>query len=452
MARALVLDKRSPLARPELNPSQTIIAGFAAIILGGALMLSLPAASATGQPVPFLTALFTATSATCVTGLVVVDTATQWSPFGQLIILLLIQLGGLGYMTAATLMAMVLGRRIGLRERIVLQEANNLYTIGGVVRFTRTMVLVTLAIEAAGAILLALRWIPQFGLGRGAYYGIFHAVSAFNNAGFDLMGGFRSMTAFAGDLPVNVILAALIIIGGLGFTVLVDLGSRPRRFTLHAKVVLSTTVALIVAGTLLVLLLEYRNPETLGRLPLGQKVLAAFFQSVTPRTAGFNTLDVGKMLDPTLMLLIALMFIGASPGGTGGGIKTTTFVAPLAVILSMIRGRPDPEIFRRRLHPVVVYKAVTIALVGIAFVVTMATLLTLTDRVEFLAALFEVTSAFGTVGLSTGITPALTTAGRILIMLTVFTGRVGLLTMTFALSGRQQPANFRYPEERILVG
>lgn len=451
MAGALVLQKRSPLARLELNPAQTIIAGFAAIILAGGLVLSMPAAAADGQPTPFLTALFTATSATCVTGLVVVDTADHWSTFGQLVIMLLIQFGGLGYMTVATLMAMAIGRRIGLRERLVLQEAHNLYTLGGIVRFTRTVVLITAAIEAIGAILLMLRWRPDFGLARAAYLGIFHSISAFNNAGFDLMGGFRSLTGYAGDVSVNLTIALLIILGGLGFTVLVDLG-RPKRFTLHAKVVLATTAILIVAGTALVLLLEFRNPDTLGRLPAWQRVLAAFFQSVTPRTAGFNTVDVGRLLDPTLMLLIALMFIGASPGGTGGGIKTTTFVAPMAVIVAMLRGRPDPELFWRRLPSVVVYKAVTIALVGLAFVVTMATALAFTERVEFIQALFEVTSAFGTVGLSTGITPSLSTVGRIIIMLTVFTGRVGLLTMAFALTHRQQPANFRFPEERIMIG
>ncbi len=451
MARAVVLERQSPLARFELNPSQTIIAGFAAIILAGALLLSLPVASADGKPTPFFTALFTATSATCVTGLVVVDTATNWSLFGQLVIMVLIQLGGLGYMTVASLMAMALGRRIGLRDRLLLQEAHNLYTVGGVVRFTRNVALLSVSIEAVGAFLLSVRWVPEFGFVRGVYFGLFHSISAFNNAGFDLMGGFRSMTRYVGDPSVSLILAVLIIVGGLGFAVLAEL-ARPRGLVLHAKVVLTATAVLIGLGTLLIFILEYGNPGTLGPLPLGQKVLASFFQSVTPRTAGFNTLDVKQMLDPTLMLIVVLMFIGASPGGTGGGIKTTTFVVPLAVIKAMLRGRPDAELFRRRMDPVVIYKAVTIAAVAVAFVVAMATLLATTERVEFIEALFEVTSAFGTVGLSTGITPALSTAGRIIVMLTIFTGRVGLLTMAFALTRRQRPANFRYPEERILIG
>ncbi|HLA25513.1 MAG TPA: TrkH family potassium uptake protein [bacterium] len=451
MARAVALDKPSPLARLELNPAQTIVAGFAGVILVGALLLSLPVATESGTSPPFLTALFTATSAVCVTGLVVVDTATTWSLFGELVILVLIQIGGLGYMAVATLLAMLLGRRIGLRERVVLQESHNLYTLGGIVRFTRSILRLTLAIEGVGALLLAVRWIPEFGAGRGVYYAVFHSVSAFNNAGFDLMGGFRSLTAYVGDPVVTLIIAVLIVLGGLGFTVLTDLW-RIRPFTLHGKVVLATTGVLIGLGTVLILVMEWANPGTLRPLPFPQKVLAAFFASVTPRTAGFNTLDVGHLYEPTLMLTIALMFIGASPGGTGGGIKTTTFVVPLMVIKAMLRGRPDAEVFHRRLDPVVAYKAVTIALVGVAFVVTMAMLLSLAERVSFIRAAFEVTSGFGTVGLSTGITPSLSTAGRIIVMLTIFTGRVGLLTVAFALTRRQRPAHYRFPEERILVG
>ncbi|MGH2436163.1 MAG: TrkH family potassium uptake protein [bacterium] len=451
MARALVLQKRPALTRLELNPSQTIVAGFALIILAGTVLLSLPAAAADGQSTPFLTALFTATSATCVTGLVVVDTATHYSLFGELVILFLIQIGGLGYMTIATLMAMAVGRRVGLRERLILQESHNLYTVGGVVRFTRTVLLLTLAIEAIGAFLLTLRWAPQLGFARGAYYAIFHSISAFNNAGFDLMGGFRSFTSFVGDVPVNVILLVLFILGGLGFTVLHGFSS-PKRLSLHAKIVLTTSAALIVLGTATLMLLEFSNAATLGRLPLGGRILAALFQAATPRTAGFNTIDIGQLRDPTLMLIVALMFIGASPGGTGGGIKTTTFVAPMAVILSMVRGRADPELFHRRLPPVVIFKAVTIALVAVAFVVTAGTLLSFVEQVDFIDALFEVVSAFGTVGLSTGITPVLSTVGRIIVIVTIFTGRVGLLTVAYALSRQHRPANFRYPEERIYVG
>ncbi len=451
MARAVALDRPSPFLRLELNPAQTIVAGFAGIILVGALLLSLPAATETGTPVPFLTALFTSTSAVCVTGLVVVDTADTWSTFGEVVILVLIQIGGLGYMAVATLLALLLGRRIGLRERLALQESHNLYTLGGIVRFTRAILGLTLAIEATGALLLAFRWVPEYGPGRGVYYAVFHAVSAFNNAGFDLFGGFRSFTPFVRDPAVSLITAGLFILGGLGFIVLMDLGT-PRRLSLHARAVLAATAALIGTATVLILAVEASNPATLGPLGWPYKVLAAFFQGVTPRTAGFNTVDIGRLREPTLMLLIVLMFIGASPGGTGGGIKTTTFIVPLTVIRAMLRGRQDAELFHRRLDPVVVYKAVTIALLGVAFVVSVAILLSLTERVPFIKAAFEAASAFGTVGLSTGITPELTAAGRVIIIATIFAGRVGLLTMAFALTRRQTRAYYRYPEDRILVG
>ncbi len=450
MARASVLPQRG-LRRFVLSPSQTILIGFASIILIGAVLLSLPAASADGRPTRPLDALFTATSATCVAGLVVLDTATHFSLFGQLVILLLIQVGGFGYMTASILLALLLGRRIGLRERVVLAESQNLYAIGGVVRFTRLVVLVTLAIEGLGALFLAARWVPELGL-RGAYWGIFHAVSAFNNAGFDVTGNFASLTGYVTDVPVNLIIAALLISGGLGFGVLVDLSNGLRRLTLHSKIVLSATLGLIGVGTAAVLFFEFANGETLGGLSWPGKVLAAFFQAVTPRTAGFNTVEIGAMREPTLMAIVVLMFIGASPGGTGGGIKTTTFIAPLAVILAMLRGSPDPVLFRRRLPPQVIYKAVTIALLAVAFVVTMSIALSLSERIAFLPALFEVVSAFATVGLTTGITPTLSAVGKVIIIATVYTGRVGLLTLAFGLTRRQRVPRFHYQEEAIYVG
>src|SRR2546425_3463733 len=262
MSRVLVLPKRSALVRLELNPAQTIVLGFATIILAGSFLLSLPVASAAGRPVPLLTALFTATSATCVTGLVVVDTATYYSLFGQLVIMLLIQLGGLGYMTVATLMAMIIGRRIGLRDRLVLQEALSLYTVGGIVRFTRNVVLLTLGIETVGALILASRWIPEFGLTRGVYYGVFHSISAFNNAGFDLMGNFRSLTRYVTDPTVNLTVAGLLISGGPGFLVVTSL-LRPRRHTLPPRARPSPTTVPVGFGTALIILLESSNPRTL---------------------------------------------------------------------------------------------------------------------------------------------------------------------------------------------
>jgi len=260
------------------------------------------------------------------------------------------------------------------------------------------------------------------------------------------------LTRYVTDLPVNLIVTGLIILGGLGFGVLMNLRDGLRRLTLHSKIVLSTSLGLILIGALGILLFEFANPGTLGPLGWSGRALAAFFQSVTPRTAGFNTVQIGKMHDATLMLLVILMFIGASPGGTGGGIKTTTFMAPLAVILAQLRGYPEATLFKRRLPSVVIYKAVTIALLGLAFVVTMSILLTLTEGVAFLPALVEVASGFGTVGLSTGITPSLSALGKVIIMVTVYTGRVGLLTLAFALTHRQRVPRFHYPEEPIYVG
>ncbi|MDR7483901.1 MAG: potassium transporter TrkG [Armatimonadota bacterium] len=450
MARSLVLPGRRRAIRFVLSPAQTIIMGFASIILVGAVLLTLPAASESGRPTPWLTALFTATSATCVTGLVVVDTADHYSTFGELVILGLIQVGGFGYMTSWALLALLLGWRIGLRERIVLTQAHGLYEVGGVVRFTRRIIGTALVIEALGAVILALRWLPQMPMGRAIYYGIFHSVSAFNNAGFDLMGGFRSLTAYAADPIVSLTVAALIIVGGIGFSVIMDV--RARRLTLHSRTVLLATGLLVGVGTLLVFLLEFSNPKTLGPLPAPARVLAAFFQAVTPRTAGFSTVDTAGLTQPTLMLIITLMFIGASPGGTGGGIKTTTFITPLAVILSTIRGTGEPALFRRRIPIFVVHKAVTLALMAMAYVITMSTLLTLVEGTELLAALFEITSGFGTVGLSTGLTPHLSPLGQVIVMVTVFSGRVGLLTLAFSLTRRERPPVVRYPEERLYVG
>ncbi|MGQ0568177.1 MAG: TrkH family potassium uptake protein [Armatimonadota bacterium] len=446
----MALDRRPRAARLALSPAQTIVLGFAAIILVGAALLTLPAASASGRPTPFLTALFTATSATCVTGLVVVDTADHYSTFGELVILALIQLGGFGYMTSWAILALLLGWRIGLRERIIVTGAQNLYDTGGVFRFTRRIIRIALGIEAIGALILAIRWAQEMPVGRAIYFGVFHSISAFNNAGFNLMGGFRSLGAYVADPIVSLTIAGLVILGGIGFTVMLDV--RARRLTLHSKTALLATGILIGLGMAFIFLLEFRNPKTLGALSTPVGLLAAFFQSVTPRTAGFNTIDVGALTEPTLMLIVALMFIGASPGGTGGGIKTTTFITPLAVILCNIRGTGDPTLFRRRIPVFVVYKAVTVALVSVAFVVTMATLLTLVEGVEFLRALFEVVSGFGTVGLTTGLTPGLSALGRIIVMLTIFGGRVGLLTLAFGLTQRHRPPVIRYPEERLYIG
>ena len=436
------------------SPPQVLVFGFLLLIFGGAVLLTLPAAVAPGRRVDFLTSLFTATSAVCVTGLTVVDTAGHWSAFGHAVILFLIQVGGLGFMTMATFFAMLLGRRIGLRQRLIMQESLSQTNVAGIVRLARYVLLFTFSVEAFFAALLAVRWSADLGWPGCVWYGIFHSVSAFNNAGFDLFGGFKSLTGYAEDVTVNLCITSLIILGGLGFSVVVELiqylrGAR-RHLTLHSKMVLLMTGLLIAGGTALIFALESHN-ALLNLSPKG-KFLASFFQSVTPRTAGYNTLEIAHLRPATQFLLIVFMFTGASPGSTGGGIKTTTVGILTAFVWSFARGRADVEVFGRRLAKEQIYKAFTIALLSLLLVITVSFLLSITEKASFLAVLFETVSAFGTVGLSTGLTPELSVPGRILIALTMFLGRLGPLTVAFAAAQAKSRSSLRYPEEKIMVG
>lgn len=438
----------------RLSPAQVLVLGFATVILIGAVLLSLPVASASGKPTAFIDALFTSTSAVCVTGLVVVDTGTHYSLFGQIVILLLIQVGGLGFMTMATLFAFLMGKRIRLRERLLIQEAYNQLTMEGVVRLARMVLLITFAIEGTAALILALRWWPEFGLTRGVYYGLFHSVSAFNNAGFDLFGGFRSLTPFVSDTTVNTVISLLIIIGGLGFGVIMEVYSKRswRKFSLHTKSVLSISAILLLMGMLSVFVLEYSNSKTFAQLSLGGKLLAAWFQSVTPRTAGFNTIDISSMRTATQFLIIILMFVGASSGSTGGGIKTTTAGTLFSAVWAVMRGRSDAELFERRLPKEIVFRALTITLAALTLVMLVTMFLTITEKSDFLTILFEATSAFGTVGLSMGLTTKLSLLGKIAIMFTMYAGRVGPLTLGFAIAQKQEQPVCRFAEEKIIVG
>ncbi len=439
------------------TPARVLVLGFSLLILVGALLLTWPEATRDGQGLGFLNALFTATSAVCVTGLVVVDTGTTFTIFGQLVILSLIQIGGLGFMTFATLIAIMLGKRVTFKERLVLQEALNQVSQAGVVRLARYVLQMTFLIEALGALILSVRWSVDLGWGQALYYGIFHAISAFNNAGFDLFGNFSSLTGYSGDLVTNVTVILLIITGGLGFTVLADLYSHKRegkKFSLHTKLVLQASGILIILGAALIFAVEFANPKTLGTLPLPVKVMASFFQSVTTRTAGFNTLNLPDFRDTTLLLMIALMFIGASPGSTGGGVKTTTFISVVLAVLSTFKGEDHISVKGRTLPREVIQKAVAIMVLAILLIFAVVSLLTISENADFLTLLFEVTSAFGTVGLSLGITPHLSGIGKIAIILTMFTGRVGPLTLGFALSQKRQGAEaaIKYPEEKIIIG
>ena len=437
----------------RLTPYQILVLGFAGLILFGALLLTTSWASATGERISFVDALFTATSAVCVTGLVVVDTGTYFSLFGQMVIIGLIQTGGLGIMTMATIVALLVRKKINLRERLIMQEALNQLTLSGVVRLTIYIIKVTLVIEFLGGTILAIRWFLDYGP-RGIYYGYWHAVSAFCNAGFDLLGNFRSLTGYVEDPVVNVVIMLLIILGGLGFAVLADIWHcrRWQDLTLHSKIVISATVFLIFFGAMVILLFEFNNPETLGGLSWHGKVLASLFQSVTPRTAGYNTIDIGKLTDQTLFFIVILMFIGASPGGTGGGIKTSTAFLLAMAIWSMIRGQTDVEIFQRRIPTPTVYKAFAIAVISALLVIIVTMMLCITEKAVFIQILFEVTSAFGTVGLSTGITPTLTTPGKLWLIITMFAGRVGPLTLALAIALKARQGLVRCPEGRVSIG
>lgn len=444
--------------RNQLTPTQVLVLGFFFLIVIGALLLSLPISS-TNRATSFIDALFTATSAICVTGLIIVDPGTHFSLFGQLTILFLIQIGGLGYMTMSTLISLLLGKRISFKDRLVIRESLQSSSFQGLVQFVLFAFKLTIAIEVIGAILLAFRFIPQYGLWKGFYFSIFHAVSAFCNAGFSLFS--TNFVNYRGDWLVVPVISFLIIFGGIGYLVInnIRLNRRWGKFSLHSKVVLVTTGLLIFGGAGLVFLLETGNPQSLAQLSFKEKILSSFFQAVTPRTAGFNTLNIGLLSDATLLLLVVLMFVGASPGGTGGGIKTTTVVALLNAIWSTLRGKGEIQFLRRRLAKENVSRSFVLFSIAILWVGAATFLLLLLEKRDLLRILFEVTSAFGTVGLSTGdpasnlsLCTLFRATSKIVLIITMFVGRVGLLTVGVALVEENNKAKLRYAEEQILIG
>jgi trk system potassium uptake protein TrkH len=451
-------DLSMPFRSWSLTPAQALVASIGGLIAVGTILLALPW-SASAARLSLVDALFTSTSAVCVTGLIVVDTPNDLSGFGQVVVMLLIQAGGLGYMTITTVVAMALGKRLSLRERLTLQEALNLQTGEGLLKFTLGVLRMTLLFELVGAAALALWWWPDMGAGRAAYFGVFHAISAFNNAGFALFSD--SLMGYRGDILVNLVISTLLICGGLGFVVLTELMRfrRGARLSLHSRFVLVLTAALIVGGTATVYLLEFRNPATLGALPPGEAWMAAYFQSVTTRTAGFNTLNLADLHVATLFVIMVLMFIGASPGGTGGGVKTTTFGITVAALWATVRGDEETVLFGRRLAPVLVARAFFISLIAFLGLNVVAGLLLIREALPLMDVLFETTSAFGTVGLSIGAKGApLSLSGqfsdvsKILVVLMIFAGRVGPLTLAVALAQRRQKPRVRYPEGTILIG
>lgn len=440
----------------RLNQVQYIALGFFFIILAGSLILTLPIASQSGEWTPFLDSMFTATSATCVTGLVVYDTFTHWNVFGQLVILLLIQIGGLGFITVGVGFSMAFRRRIGLRQRDLLKESINAMEIGGIVKLSRKIFIGTALCEGVGALLLATRFIPEFGLVKGIYYSIFHAISAFCNAGFDLMGGqqpYASFTAYATDPVINITLMLLIIVGGLGFVVWSDVVSkrfRWKNYSLHTKMVISVTLLLIFGGALFLFLFEQGG--TIKGMSTGDQILASLFGSVTARTAGFNTVDTGALQPESKLLTIALMFIGGSPGSTAGGVKTTTIAVILIYVVSNLRGESGCNVFHRRIGDEVIKRASMVFCLNLFLGLTSVTLILATSNLHMSDVLFEVYSAISTVGMTTGITRDLNVVGRIVIIILMYCGRIGSMTFALSLVAKPEAKGLSLPEEKITIG
>lgn len=448
-----------------MTVSRTICLGFVAVIAAGTLLLVLPFSATSGDWDwnHLIVALFTATSAVCVTGHIVVDTGTYFSTWGHIFIAALVQIGGLGYMTATTFLLLLLGRRIGLRNKVAVQQALDRTEIHGVAQLIRSIIATTLIFEITGIFLLLLVFAPQHGLNRGLWLATFHSISAWNNAGFSLFSD--NLIGYQASLPLNVIIPGLIIFGGIGYEVIFELylwlRSRLTRRTermvlsLNFKVAVSTTLILLTIGTIAIFLVEVRNPDTLGVMDLPTQIMTAWFQAVTPRTAGFNTIDYSKMTTAGLFITIALMFIGGSPGGTSGGIKTTTLRVLTSCTKAILQGKEEVYLYERQIPMPLVLKAIGVVFGSVAAVIVMTILIAISDpEFDFIQILFEVVSAFGTVGLSTGITldAEFSVFAKLVLVAMMYIGRVGVLLLMAAILGDPKPSFVRYPEENMLVG
>ncbi len=443
----------------RLLPGQVVALAAMGLILLGACLLMLPFATTPEANLGFLDAMFTATSAVCVTGLIVMDTPHDFTLFGQIIILLLIQIGGLGYALMATLILLMLGRRLGLRDRMMLTETMNTMDMQGLVRFVKLVTLLTFGLEGLGAVFLTLRFAQDFPFDTAIYYGIFHAISAFNNAGFALFSD--SLLSFQSDWTINGIVTVLVILGSIGFLVFEDLldnlRGRRYRFRTHTKVVVVTTVILILVGTLGIALLEWNNPKTFQQASVGETLTVSYFHTVS-RTAGFTTIDLGNMREPTLYFLLLLMAIGGSPGSMSGGIKTTTIAIVFLTIWSLLRRDDDVEVFHRRIPPDLVTRALCLTILALALITGMTLLLTSTESQPFLSLMFEVTSAMGIVGMSLGdgdarsLSALLTDFGKLMVMLSMLLGRFGPLMIGLFAVTTSVHKPYRYAKSRVVIG
>jgi len=439
--------------RPQLSPARFLVLGYLGVIFLGGLLLSLPAATVQGKSMGILDAVFMATSAVCVTGLSVVDTARDLSTMGQVVVLFLVQIGALGVMTMSTLFALIMGRRITLRDRLFLQEDLNQGYLAGLVRLVRYCIAFTSVIQGIGILSLWFWFTREMPWQKALYFAVFHSVSAFGNAGFDITG--NSLESYLLSHPVVLTIALLIICGGLGFSVMAELYQERswRRLSLQSMIIIRATVLLIAIGWAAIGILEWSNPATLGGLSAHDKIWASFFTAVTPRTAGFSVLSTAALSKATLFLVMGLMFIGAAPGSTGGGVKVTTVVVILAGLRGVIKGEEDVNVGERRLPRGDFAKAVTIVALSLLLIFAITGILLVTEDNSLMVTMFEVVSAFGTVGLSTGITPSLSPLGKLLLMTTMFAGRIGPMTLALAFSqNKTGTGRYRYPEEKISLG
>lgn len=436
----------------EDNPPLVLILSFLFLIVVGSLLLSLPI-SQNATKVPYIDCLFTATSSVCVTGLVTVATYSTWSFFGKLIIIILIQMGGLGFMTFATLIALVMGRRITLKDRLIIKEQTNSIDMQGMVKLIRYILISTFTIETIGAFLLMTKFVPMYGF-KGIFYSFFHSISAFCNAGFDILGP-NSLIDINTNFFILLVIGLLIVTGGIGFNVILDIlhnGFDFKKFSLHSKIVLTTTVLMLSITSVLIFAMEFFNPETIGNLSLTDKISNSVFQAVTLRTAGFSAINQSKLLDSSSVLSILNMFIGGSPAGTAGGIKTTTFALLIIVALSEIKGQEDVEVFNRRIRFSQVKKALAIITLSMVWVIFVTFAILVIDKAKYLDVVYEVVSAFGTVGLTRSLTPTLNIISKILIISTMYIGRVGSLTILFALSNTKNKKAYKEAHENIIIG
>ncbi|MFC7370121.1 TrkH family potassium uptake protein [Fictibacillus iocasae] len=443
-------ERKSFLYNPiKLTPPQILAILFGVLIIFGGFLLKLPIATEKG--ISWVDAFFTAISAATVTGLVTLDPGSTYTLFGEIVILFLIQVGGLGIMSFAVLVVIMLGKQIGIKQRLIMQEALNQPSIGGVIRLVRNLFIFSIVIEAIAVFLLSLRWVPDLGFSKGVYYSIFHTIAAYNNAGFGLWPD--NLTRYVGDPVVNLVITMLIIMGGLGFTVIVDLwiAKEWRNLSLHSRVMILGTIIVNVIAITLFYLFEQNNPETLGALSESDKLWAAYFQGISPRTAGFNTVNIGALEDGSVLLTILLMFIGAGSTSTGGGIKLTTFLVIVFAVITFLKGKNETIMMKRTIRNAIIFRALAISTISILFVFLGAVLLTLTEDSPFLPVLFEVVSAFGTVGLTMGLTFELSFLGKLIIMFIMFFGKLGPLTMAFSLA-RPAKENIRYPDGDVFTG